>query len=124
MSAHLRSTGLEQAIEDLIAALVAMRLDPIRKVIIDESDPDALRALAGLTQRLSAKIDPLFFEIACQGGLASAADPDGYETPVTDAIAGNLDAALLIAADELEEGESFSTVDYREHNTMNIRQQI
>ena len=124
MSAHLRSTGLEQAIDDLISALVAARLDPICKIIIDEDDPDALRALAKLSQRLARASDPLFFEIACQGGLASAADPEGHETYVTDAIAGNLDYSLTRAADELEEGECLSTTDHREHSTLNRVQQL
>ena len=124
MSAHPRRTSLQQAIDNLIAELAAARLSPICRVTVDETNPDHLRDLSTLSSRLATKIDPLFFEIACEGGLATAADPEGHETYVTDAIAGNLDYALTRAAEEIEEGECLSCADARDHGTLNRVQQL
>jgi hypothetical protein len=123
MSAHFARTGLQQAIDDAIANLVAARLDTICHAVVDETDPDHLRALSGLAAKLATKLDPLFFAIVVEGGLATAAVPDGHETYVTDAVAGNLDWSLTHAAEEIEESAGARS-DFAEHNTLNHRQQF
>ena len=120
---HLRRTGLQQALDDAISHMVAARLSSICQTIVDENDPDHLRALADLAAKLAAKLDPLFFEIACHGGLATAAKPDGHETYVTDAVAGNLDFELMREAGRIEESFGFRS-DFAEHSVLNHRQQF
>ena len=119
---HTRRTGMQQAIDDAIGHLVAARLSPICRSAVDENDPEDLRALAELAAKLAAKLDPLFFAIAVEGGLATAATPEGHETYVTDAIAGMLDFELNSAADAID-NESIRT-DFAEHSTLNHRQQF
>ena len=123
MSAHFHRTGLQQAIDDAIGHMVAARLDSICRAIVDETDPDHLRALADLAAKLAAKLDPLFFALAVEGGLATAAMPDGHETYVTDAVAGNLDWGLTHAAEEIEESAGARS-DFAEHSVLNHRQQF
>ena len=106
-------TTLASTIDDMIARLVALRLSPIvQNDAIWEDQPADLRALSQLVNDAARLCDPLFHEIAYQGGLASRSGASEHANLVTDAIAENgLAFELSHRADEIEESRRQSGAD-------------
>lgn len=105
--------ALASTIDDMIARLVALRLSPIvQNDAIWEDNPDHLRALSHLANDFARVCDPLFHEIAFQGGLSSRSGASEHANLVTDAIAENgLAFELSHRADEIEESRRQSDAD-------------
>ena len=71
------------------------------KRFLDEDDPDDLEALAALTLDIARALDPIFHEIAYQGGIGSRSRASAHAAYVLNAVEGNLDFELRDRAERI-----------------------
>ena len=123
--APARRTGLQSAVDDTIARLVALRACwPCDESMLSEDNPEDLRGLSEFACASARACDGLFQEIAYQGGLSSRSGASPHANIVTCAIDGQLEYELRERAETIEaDAPSPAECDRRDHGTLNHAQQ-
>ena len=89
------TSDLQDVLEEAIGRLSTLRAAGIAaRIFLDEEDHDDLEALAALTLAIARAIDPIFHEIAYQGGVGSRSRASPHAAYVSSAVEGNLDFEL------------------------------
>jgi hypothetical protein len=96
------TSNLQNVLAEAIDRLAALRESGLaRKHFLNEDDPDDLEGLAAVMLDIAGALDPLFHEIAYQGGLGSRSRASVHAAYVSNAVEGNLDFELRDRAERI-----------------------